>query len=353
MNKFDYIIVGRGLAGTVLALSLIKEKQKILIIDEPSLSSSSKVAAGLFQPMTFKRTVETWEGFNSISLATGFYQWAEKLLDSEFFHPLLMYRLFSSFEEQNNWSLKAGEEKFSSLIGEDRNSEADSCESEFGYGSVKMAGYLDVQKFLDASEIYFRDKNAILNEKMKYDSIAISDDGITYGNNSTSRMIFCEGWLVKDNPWFAYIPMKPVKGEVLTIGISEKKFDSIISGGLFSVPRKDGNYKIGSNYDWKELNEIPTEKIKADFVKEISVILNTDEITVSSHTAGVRPASHDRRPIIGKHPQKERLIILNGLGARGVALAPYTAHFLVRHLLDGEKIPSEIDINRFSKYLNS
>ena len=90
MNNFDYIIVGRGLAGTVLSLALIKENKKVLIIDEPSLSSSSKVAAGLYQPMTFKRTVETWVGLNSITEAIEFYQWTEELLAESFFHPLSM-----------------------------------------------------------------------------------------------------------------------------------------------------------------------------------------------------------------------------------------------------------------------
>ncbi len=353
MNNFDYIIVGGGLAGTVLALSLIKANKKVLIIDEPSLSSSSKVAAGLFQPMTFKRTVETWEGANSISKATAFYRWTEEFLSDSFFHPLPMYRMFSSFEEQNNWSLKASEERFSQLIGEERSTDADSCEPKFGYGNVKLAGYLDIPKFIASAFEYFRMNNLLLGEKVNYDSISIVENGISYKSNFASKIIFCEGWLVKDNPWFAYIPMKPVKGEVMTIDISGKKFSSIISGGLFSVPRKEGGYRIGSNYNWKDLDENPTDEIKTSFLKEISEILNTDQITLKNHVAGIRPASHDRRPIIGQHPQYENLHLLNGLGARGVALAPLTSDFLVKNLITKDEIPSEININRFTKYFHS
>lgn len=352
MREFDYIIVGRGLAGTVLALSLIKENKKVLIIDEPSLSSSSKVAAGLFQPMTFKRTVETWEGYNSISQATSFYQWAEELLEENFFHPLPMYRMFSSFEEQNNWSLKVSETRLSNLIGENKNEEADSCHSKFGYGSVNHAGYLDIPKLLRESENYFNSFDCILNEKVNYQEIIISNDNVSYKENKASKIIFCEGWLIKNNPWFEYIPMKPVKGEILTINIADKKFNSIITGGLFSVPRIEGDYKVGSNYNWKELNEISTESIKSDFTNEISEILDTKTITITNHVAGIRPASHDRRPIIGQHPKFENLFLFNGLGARGVALAPFTSNFLVQNLISKSEIPSEININRFSKYFH-
>jgi glycine/D-amino acid oxidase-like deaminating enzyme len=353
MNKFDYIIVGGGLAGTVLALSLIKENKKVVIIDEPSLSSSSKVAAGLFQPMTFKRTVETWKGEESIKSAMLFYQWVEGFLSDSFFYPLPMYRMFSSFEEQNNWSLKISDERFSSLIGDEKNEEADSCDSKFGYGSVKLAGYLDVQKFLHSSFDFFRKMNLLLEEKVNYDSISILENEISYKNIFAHQMIFCEGWLMKDNPWFSYIPMKPVKGEVMTIDISDKKFSAIISSGLFSVPRKEGGYRIGSNYNWKELDEVPTEEMKSSFLNEISEILNTKNIAVKNHLAGIRPASHDRRPIIGCHPQYENLYLLNGLGARGVALAPFTADFLVKNLIADREFPPEMNVNRFAKYFHS
>lgn len=352
MPRYDYIIVGRGLAGSVLALSLMKENKKVLVIDEPSLSASSKVAAGLFQPMTFKRTVETWKGLESISLATGFYRSAEKLLETEFFFPLEMARIFSSFEEQNNWSLKCDDKNFSELIGENKNPDADKSNIPFGYGSVNHAGYLDLPIFLNAVERLLISTNSILTEKFSYDELIIERDKISYKQNESSNIIFCEGWMVKNNPWFSYIPMKPVKGEVITIEIADKNISSIISGGLFCVPRKEGDYKVGSNYDWKNLDEVPTEKLKNDFKNEISALLKTDSIFVKSHQAGVRPASHDRRPIIGRHPQYENLIIFNGLGARGVALAPYSAFFLVNSLLNNSPIPDEISTSRFDKYFH-
>lgn len=349
MSHFDCIIVGHGLAGSVLALTLVRENKKVLIVDDPALSSSSKVAAGLYQPMTFKRTVETWKGLESIVFSTQFYQWAEEFLQSEFFHPLPMFRLFSSFEEQNNWSLKSGDSYFSKLIGEENNSDSDGCHRPFGYGRVFHSGYLDIPQLLYSSCSYFKSAGSFLTEKINYNELKFSESKIIYKSFTADKIIFCEGWLIKDNPWFSYIPMKPVKGEVLTIELKNKKMKAIISGGLFAVPGKEGDFKIGSNYNWNDLNEIPTGEIKEEFSKKISEMVK-DEINVTNHLAGIRPASHDRRPFIGSHPNNRNMYVFNGLGARGVALAPFTASILKAYINDEINIPNEISAERFTRY---
>ena len=50
---YDYLIVGQGLAGSCMALQLLKRGKKILVIDQPHTNSSSMVAAGMFNPGTF------------------------------------------------------------------------------------------------------------------------------------------------------------------------------------------------------------------------------------------------------------------------------------------------------------
>jgi len=54
VNKVDFIIVGQGLAGTLLAYDLISNNKKILIIDKNLKASSSKVAAGMINPVAMK-----------------------------------------------------------------------------------------------------------------------------------------------------------------------------------------------------------------------------------------------------------------------------------------------------------
>ena len=72
------------------------------------------------------------------------------------------------------------------------------------------------------------------------------------------------------------------------------------------------------------------------------------EVELIDHTAGVRPASRDRRPIIGTVKDHSRLAVLNGLGARGVLLAPWSAQHLIAHLFDGAALDPEVDAKRFA-----
>jgi glycine oxidase len=61
----------------------------------------------------------------------------------------------------------------------------------------------------------------------------------------------------------------------------------------------------------------------------------------------VRPTVKDRRPLLGIHPEYNQLAVFNGLGTKGVMLAPYFANKLVNLILKNEPLPNEVNINRF------
>jgi hypothetical protein len=55
-----YLIVGQGLAGTLLAFSLLEKGEEVLIADDYAHASASQVAAGMWNPVTFKRLAASW-----------------------------------------------------------------------------------------------------------------------------------------------------------------------------------------------------------------------------------------------------------------------------------------------------
>lgn len=61
MAEFDYLIVGQGIAGTLLTHFLLKKNKKFLVADLYNPNSASSVAAGLFNPVTGRRLVKTWK----------------------------------------------------------------------------------------------------------------------------------------------------------------------------------------------------------------------------------------------------------------------------------------------------
>jgi glycine oxidase len=64
---------------------------------------------------------------------------------------------------------------------------------------------------------------------------------------------------------------------------------------------------------------------------------------------GIRPASSDRRPVIGRHPVYEPLMVCNGLGAKGVMLAPFILKQLFEHITQSLSLDDAVNVKRFYK----
>ena len=72
--KYDFLIVGQGIAGSIIGLQLEQYNQRFLIVDKNEKITSSKVAAGLMHPMSFKRCVLNWKGKLCMTTVINFTQ---------------------------------------------------------------------------------------------------------------------------------------------------------------------------------------------------------------------------------------------------------------------------------------
>ena len=205
---------------------------------------------------------------------------------------------------------------------------------------MKLNRYNKIGFFLIKNDSY-------LNHKFDYANIEFRSEEIVWKNYSAQKIIFCEGYQSINNPYFNWLPFKLTKGEVLTVNFEKLELKHAINKGVFILPY-DGDYKLGATYNWDDLDEIPTEEGRNQLLKKASKFIN-DEIKVVNHQAGVRPTVIDRRPLLGVHHEHQQLAVFNGLGTKGVMLAPYFAHKMVDLLLKNEVLPNEVNINRFLK----
>lgn len=354
-NHYDFIIVGQGLAGSVLAYSLIKENQKVLVVDEEAKSSSSRVAAGLCNPVVFKRLTKSWLIDAVLPLAKAFYQNQEKLLKDEFYFDLPIYKLFVDEKEQEFWRQKSNEPHLFDWINDKVEHPFDQKLMNYPFGASKtlQSGFLKTAKWLDHFREFLLKKEAYLNTKFDYSQIAFTtpvngqtdENNVSWNGYSAKKIIFCEGYQSIHNPYFDWLPFKLTKGEVLTVNFKSLTIDHAINKGAFVLPF-DGNYKLGATYNWDEIDNNPTEEGKAQLLKRAARFIH-DEVLVLEHKAGVRPTVLDRRPLLGIHSEYSQLAVFNGMGTKGVMLAPYFADKMVQLLLNGEKLPEEVNINRF------
>ena len=348
----DLIIVGQGLAAHVLAHTFRKNQLSFTVIGSPALSKSSQVAAGIWNPIVFKRMTSSWLAHLTIPFLSEFYHECEKELQTDFITQRKLIKPFVQEQEKQLWIKKSKNELsmfIDETVFEKNNRELNNCILK-EYGIVKQAGNLDIASFLEASRMYFKE-NCIF-EKFDHDSLIIGDNKVQYKDTLARHIVFCEGHLISNNPYFSWIPMKPVKGEVLTFTANELFIqNTVLNKNGFIIDIGNNTFKAGATYEWNDLSETPTEKGKRELEAKISQMISCNYET-KAHEAGIRPSTIDRRPVIGKHPKHPNMFVFNGLGTKGVMLAPYFANNFVLFYHQKQELNPETDVKRFYHLFN-
>jgi glycine/D-amino acid oxidase-like deaminating enzyme len=348
-NQLDFIIVGQGIAGSVLALSLIKSGYTVCVVDKQDLSLSSRIAAGIWNPVVFKRLAKSWLADDVVPELIRFYEFFEKELNASFVNRRFILKPFSEEQEKIFWLKKAESENefLDKSIYEDFKV-TDTCNIK-SYSKVLQAGNIDMATFLDATKNYISKHQQLIEESFDYDALTQTEDGVTYKSVSAKHIIFCEGHLISKNPYFNWIPFKPAKGEVLTITCNDLHLEnSIFNKGFFIMPLGNNTYKVGATYEWENLNDTPTESKKQELITKLNSVISSS-YQIVKHEAGVRPSVIDRRPVVGCHPKFSNVYVFNGFGTKAVMLAPYFAKQLVNYIQYDSPIDAEVNPSRFYK----
>ena len=311
---------------------------------------SSRIAAGLFNPVTGKNLSKTWMAKEVFEQLHTFYTQAEHLTQSAFFHPTPIYRPFLSIEEQNEWMGKSASPEWEPFIKKVFSSSAhwSGVNDPLGGLLLQQTGFVDTNTFLDAVRNFFQQQECYVHETFDHAALHIFDNEVVYKSWTAAKIIFCEGTESLNNPHFSWIPIRTLKGETLTIEASLPQ-DAILNRGVYAVPQADRSYKIGATYETKDLSPANTEKGRVELEEKFNEIFLLP-YTVVGQAWGYRPTSPDRRPIIGEHPEQKNVLVFNGLGTKGVSLAPFTGHLLTEFLRSGIRSTTyaAVDVNRYN-----
>lgn len=342
----DYLIIGSGLAGIAFAECALQNGKSILVFDNDS-QNSSKVAAGLYNPVILKRFSGLSEAQEHLNQMNEFYKRLHDKLQLRFNHPMPTLRKFFSVEEQNNWFLASDKPALSPFLSTSlvmKNYKG--IDSPFGFGEVLQTGYVSTADLLQQYHHYLSENGLLLVESFDHALLEIHHGSVSYKDISAKNIVFAEGFGIHANPFFNYLPLDGTKGELFIIKAPELDLDVILNTSVFILPMGNHLYKVGATYNWTDKTDMPTEEGKAELIGRIREILNCD-FEIITHLAGIRPTVKDRKPLIGTHHIHKNLHILNGLGTRGVMLAPAMAKNLFDHIENGKPLPVEIDIKRF------
>ena len=326
-KKYDYIVVGQGLAGTLIVHDLLEKDKSVLIIDSILDASASRVAAGLINPISVRRCIPAFSE-EYIEKAFKRYLQLEKKLNSDFLHVRSLIKIFRNSEIQNLWK-----DKFTNF-GMDLYIKGFNNENSFNFlnddyqsANVEPSGNLNVSKFLDVSKRYFLKTCDFVDDVFSFSEF--NDEKISYKNYKSEKIIFCEGYRIKENPFFKYLPISPTKGEIMTIKIPTIEFfDKIFSKGVYIIPLGNFLYRVGATFNRVDLSDRVTKDGKQFLIERLEGIINVDYEIVKI-SAGVRPTVKDYKPLIGWHPKNQNIGVFNGLGARGVLAGPFLSDAFV------------------------
>ena len=331
-NKYDYIVVGQGLAGTLLTLDLLDNKKRILIVDKHLKGSASKVAGGLMNPISVRRCIPAFPD-HYLTVAFKRYKELEEKLNNNFLYTKPLVKLFRNDEIRDLWHDKYNSHDMDIYIkGFNKSNTFSSFKDTFTSANIEPAGNLDVAHFLSISKSYFSIECDFLEEE--FDFNFFNESEVSYKGYTSEKIVFCEGYRLMNNPFFKYLPLAPTKGEVITIKIPSLEYcDQIISKGVYLIPLGNHLYTVGATYNREDLTDEITDDGQRFLIERLEGILNLD-YEIVDRQSGIRPTVKDHKPLIGYHPDNNRIGVFNGLGSRGVLAGPYLSNQFVYSSLD-------------------
>ena len=343
--QVDFLIVGQGLAGSLLVKELLRRGRSVHVVDDCWKSSASQVAAGLMTPLTGRRFTLTPD-------YPGLFARAGEVLGAlGVFHPVDVYRLFVDAEQRERGLKRAADptcQPFIRRISERRGELQPELTDEQG-GALMKGAWVDLPKLLADVRAELLADGSLTEAAFDPAEAVADDEGVTWRSLRAGAIVYCDGYKSAQRGPFKYLPWQPAKGEALTLRASVADKPYILNREGWALPQGQGVWRTGTNWQWDQLDETPTEPQKEKLIRRFRSYFGQEvSVEVTAHVAGVRPCTSDNHPFMGTHPQQARTHLFGGLGPRGTVWAPLMAEEMAAYLCEGTSLRPECNLSRFA-----
>jgi len=332
MHKKEYLLIGQGIAGTILSYRLKKAGISFKVIDKPELSRSSQIAAGLANPVVLKRQKWVKGAEMFIDKLPEFYLTMEKELDVKIYHPLPLYHIFQSNGEINDWQQNASKVYLQSYLGAVEGLDLKHVYSPFGFGKVERIFWVDTALMIRSWREVLKAENLLIEDTFR------PSDFPDYEH------IYSSGHLLSEHFPALQKVFTKTKGQVMIIESADLNPNFGLHSSVFTLPLGAKRFKVGATYEHQNLNDDTSpaglERLQSDLEKFFS-----GKYQVVEHLAGVRPNIKDRKPILGKINHQS--YCFNGLGSRGILMAPFLSQHFIDYLVNNKELEPSWNISRF------
>ena len=348
--QVDCLIIGQGISGTMLSYEFSKAGLSFAVMDDGNPSASSRVAAGMINPVTGRRIVKTWMIDTLLPFAFETYGVLGKALNIEAIKETPLIDFFPNLQMRSAFFDRVNDIPEFLEEGSNGNDYEDFFHFHYGYGIIRPAYTVNTRALLPAWRNVLRKNGQLIETRFLPGSLEFTDEGVRYESIQASKIICCNGIAGSDYPWFRNLPFAENKGQALVIEIPGLTGRNIFAKGLKMLPIGDNLFWVGSSYEWNFTEPGPTAEFRDKTMLQLKDWLKVP-FRLVDHVAALRPATLERRPFVGFHPQQPLLGIFNGMGTKGFSLAPYFANQFTNKIITGAPIDPAADIQRFNKVL--
>lgn len=346
----DALIVGQGLAGTLLAAELIGRGLRVMVIDDGHRSSSTYMAAGLLNPVTGMRLTRIRQADRFIPQALQTYRGLEQTWGTGFYHAKPLLRIFRTERQRSDWLERRRATDYQAYLDAPLE-QADipvPIDAPFGGGLQHQTGYLDTPVFLAAGRQWLIHQSALRETGFDWSGVELREDHARWHDLTARCIISCEGYRGQQHPWFGWLPFRPCKGQILTLETRDRLPDVILNRGTWLVPVGGGRARIGATYERDAVESGPTAAARQQLmVAARELFAGHIDWQLAGEAAGVRPGTRDKMPLVGLHPEHAALGMFNGFGSKGVMMAPFYARRMADALQHATPVPDEVSLMRW------
>jgi glycine/D-amino acid oxidase-like deaminating enzyme len=326
------LIVGQGIAGTLLSFMLYRRNIPFMVIDMPASNPTSYTSGAVLNPYSGKTKPGVQRRSVMYDTAIGIYREMESFLGI----PLVSDGSLVFFDS-------------------DREPQPDQVESfrDFfqHFETVHICDPVAMvhnEVLLKAWNTFLKSGGLLMESVFEEQSLTPGEDAVAYKGAYWHAVVYCNGVAARDSNYFSPLRFTRNRGEVLYLHINGLPEQVIFNKGKTRlIPKGNGLYWCGSNYNWDFEDMIPDERWKAETIALLQswMKLPFEEV---EHTCAERPTTVGQIPFIGWHPLYKRIGICNGLGTKGFSAGPlWITDFVANMMLDEGRTQYQSVLDKF------
>ncbi|MCH8506663.1 MAG: FAD-binding oxidoreductase, partial [Ectothiorhodospiraceae bacterium] len=242
------LIVGQGLAGSLLAHELDLRGVDLLVIDPGRAETATRVAAGLLNPFTGPRFQSPEPPQAWFASAVRGWRRMEQRLSARLLQDMKVSRLIRDASELERLRQRRADPGNGTLLGEWLPPEASSpLNDPLGRTEIRAAR-VDLPLFLDRTRDWLHEHGRLVYEELDYADLAFTAHGAGWKHHELAAVVCCQGYQARTNPWFATLPWRVSHGESLVLRAADGWPGRAVSRGRNLVPLGGDQAWLGATY---------------------------------------------------------------------------------------------------------